>query len=267
MQRPRHRNLAATFLTPVARGRALAFLLLLALVSVTGCRDDSGRENARQAAEYRRALDSSGKRVLIVDADGERVAKLRKRRGQIKVYGDDLKALGYVRWDRPKPAAPTSASNGPFGVRVKALGSEDILEIIAVDGSSEAPRVFELPGRFRIVMQPPAAGSEAHRSWKILGPEGELLGIFNRSGDAEWQLLTDLIQGGAGEGGAEFEADYRVKEVDSGAERLELRRDGKVVASIRFGELSALEFLALKLDKLPALERVSVGVWLANNAS
>jgi len=267
MQRPRHRNLAATFLTRRAQGRVLPFLLLLALVSVTGCRDDSGRENARQAAEYRRALNSSGKRVLIVDADGERLAKLRKRRDQIKVYGDDLEALGYVRWDRPAPAAPTSASQGPIGVRVKALGSKDILEIVAVDESSDAQRVFELPGRFRIVEQPPAAGVSAHSAWKILGPEGELLGIFSKSGDEEWRLLTDLKGEGTGEGLAKFEADYRVKEVDSGAERLELRRDGNVIASIRFGELSALEFLALTLEKLPRLERVSVGVWLTNNAS
>jgi|GEM_PF-6729223 len=261
MQRPRNRNRPATFvLTRHALGRFAACLLVFSLLGATGCRDDSGRENARQAAEYRRQLDASGKRVLIVDARGSQQVKLRKRRDQIKVYGEDLKALGYVRWS----AAPSQAKpGGPVSVRVHALGSPDPVPILEVERPDASGRIVELDGHFRIVEQWSAPKSDAPSAWQILGPDKKVIGIFQKSGESEWQLLTNPRDGSAAD--KNFEADFRVKDPKAG-ERMKLLRDKKVVATVEFGALSALELLALQLDALPRLQRVSVGVWLTQNA-
>lgn len=258
MQRPRNRNRAATLaLTRRVLRRLAACLLLVSLLGVMGCRDDSGRENARQAAEYRRLLDASGKRVLIVDAQGRQQVKLRKRRDQIKVYGEDLKALGYVRW------GGADAPGEPVSVRVHALGSPQPVALREVERPDGAGRMVELDGYFRIIEQLTGPRAEAPSAWRVLGPDHSVIGIFQKTAESEWQLLSDPVEPSAAE--MQFEADYRAEEVAAG-ERMKLVRDKEVVATVEFGALSAPELLALQLDELPRLQRVSLGVWLTQNA-
>src|SRR5690554_367 len=232
MQRPRNRNRPATFvLTRHALGRFAACLLVFSLLGATGCRDDSGRENARQAAEYRRQLDASGKRVLIVDAQGSQQVKLRKRRDQIKVYGEDLKALGYVRWSVAKPDDKSAA---PVAVRVQTLGTPDASPILPVEQAEDSGRIVELAGHFRIVEQLPTPKSDAPSAWRVLGADKKVIGIFQKLGENEWQLLTDPKKDASSAAVAsDFEADFRVKDAEAG-ERMRLVRDTKVVATVEF---------------------------------
>src|SRR5699024_11093692 len=87
---------------PGARRRkllALTLLALMALATLAGCRGDSPAEHARQTEEYRRQLTSRGQRVMVTDPEHKTAVKLRKRRGEFKVYGTDLAPEGFVRWN------------------------------------------------------------------------------------------------------------------------------------------------------------------------
>lgn len=239
-------------------------------------------------------LNASGKRVVLVGPDGKQLRKLRKGSSQIKVYNDELKPLGYVRWrlersvsaakSNQKNAAHTAAKSDTENaddtpvadsdgsqpkkpstrVEIKSLGSPESLTILAAQASSDSTHIVEVSEHFRIVRQPPVGEPDAQYTWTVFGPDKNMVGVFEKLENSEWRLSTGAKRKSDAMGAREFRANFRVQNDASGG-RMQVIRGGKIVATVKFGELAPVELLALQLDDLPLLERISVGVWLAHN--
>jgi hypothetical protein len=217
-------------------------MVFLALVVLAGCREDRGSE-ARTAAQYQRMLDSSGKRVLVVDAAGEPVAKLRKRTAKYKVYDADLTATGFVSWEPadstsvdPEQAAPDKTSGPRATVTARSLTKQDARDIAQVSEDN-----YELGGALRI--------ERTDRGWAVFGPDAELVGLFERAERDSWSLRRDYGDGAA-------------IEAKTSPTSSSLMRDGKKILEDKSGRLSALELLAFELEGIPTLHRVAVGAWM-----
>ncbi|MFP4599001.1 MAG: hypothetical protein ACLFVJ_12160 [Persicimonas sp.] len=201
-------------------------LLVLIVAAVAGCREDP----SDSAEEFRQKLDSTGRRVLVVGADGQPLRKLRARTDSYKVYDESLAPVGYVRWEDVEDPQPVRAR-----VELRALDKSDPLGVEQVADDS-----FELAEHFRI--------ERADRGWAVLDAEATLVGIFEREDDS-WHLRR----------GYDDQPGFSVD--DSGA-TLTVVRDGQTELRLQSGDLSALELLAAELDGLGPLEQTAVGVWM-----
>jgi hypothetical protein len=223
MQRPRHPG----YLRAIIK----LSILLLALLALAGCREDRDGSQASSAVQYQRMLDSSGKRVVIVDAQGDAVAKLRKRTRKYKVYDAEFAPVGFVSWESSEQPDGAEAV-----VVARSLAKDDAQ---AIEQVSEG--TYELGAKLRI--------ERTDRGWAIFGPDAKLVGLFERGDADEWRLRPSY------EGGSFFEA-----ETSEAGRSLTL--DGETILELRAGELSSLELLSVELDGLPMLHRMAVGVWM-----
>ncbi len=201
-------------------------LLVLIVAVLAGCREDP----SDSADEFQRKLDSTGRRVLVVDADGQPLRKLRIRRDSYKVYDESLAAVGYVRWEDVDDQQPVRAR-----VELRPLDKSEPLAVEQVADDS-----FELPDHFRI--------ERVDRGWAVFDAEASLVGIFERY-DGSWHLR----------GGYD---DQPSLSVDDSEAMLAVLREGQTEFRLQAGELSALELLAADLDGLGPLEQTAVGVWM-----
>jgi hypothetical protein len=202
-------------------------LLLVMVLALGACREDPSAGES-SAMKYQRTLDASGKRVLVTDANGDTVAKLRKRNTKFKVYDESLAPVGFVEWQK---------AEGEGGARV-TMRSLDGKTRESVEPVSEDS--FEIEGRVRI--------ERTDRGWAVFDKDAALVGIFERGSDEEWVLRPDYE-------GEPFEAtrdgvDWKVKQGE------------ETVLKARANALARPEILALKLDGLSVLERMSVGAWM-----
>jgi hypothetical protein len=205
-------------------------LVLLALAALGGCREEP--QQGRTAAQYQRLLDSSGKRVLVVDGAGQPVAKLRERSHKYKVYEADLTPVGFVSWESTEAGTVVAA---------RSIENDDARAIEQVSENT-----FELGAELRI--------EQTDRGWAVFGPNAQLAGVFERGafkggGPDTWSLRRSYD-------------DAALIRATSDGTRWSLTQDGRTIIAVQAGELPALELLSLELDTLSTLHQVAVGVWM-----
>lgn len=224
-------------------------LLLLGLALLAGaCRDDSHRQHMREAARYQRMLNASGRRVMLVSPDGTPTRKLRKRHQRVKVYDENLVALGQVRWypleDAQNPAARAAT------VELTRLSGAERWATRAAQAPVGERTTVTMPGHFRI--------ENEQSRWLIFGDDDQQVATFQRSKDGDW-----LMRPGAALAPDDDAAVFRVTSDASGVARVE--RAAAAVAQLQVGQLAPVEMLALQVPGLNPLAQVALGVWLHQN--
>lgn len=218
MQGPRHSNFGQVILR--------LGVLVLMVAALGACRDEP-RDAESSAMKYQSKLDSAGERIVVRNAQGDTVAKLRKRKTKYKVYDETLAPVGFVSWQKADD-----------GVRV---------ELRTLDGEADkrvekvSDDVYAIDGQVRI--------ERTARGWAVSGKDDKPVGVFEKGeGNDEWTLQP-------ADNGQPYEAtrDARTWTIEQGGEKL---------LELRARDMTRLEVLALQLEGLPTLERVAVGTWM-----
>ncbi len=229
MQGPRHRGFRTA---RVRRWVSWVALLAAAVLIASGCQDDE--PSASAAAHYRRLLDANGRRIMVVDAKGHPVCKLRKRYHGYKVYDAHLAAVGYVKWRAAGDAGAARVTQRP-------LDGSKPASIEPVDDGN-----FEMAGHFRL--------EPTNRGWAVFGTDGKLMGAFEKNDEGKWQLRRRYGKG-------------PVFTVEPSPVPTVVDADGNAVLRVDVGEVKPLVLLSLKIDTLSPLEQISAGLWMARRAS
>lgn len=196
------------------------------MMAVLGACRDEPRDTESSAMKFQRMLDAAGERIVVRDAQGSAVAKFRKRNAKYKVYDETLAPVGFVNWEKHDA-----------GVRV-------YLNPLDGDGAERIEQAsedkFKLGDRVRI--------ERADHGWAVFGKGDAHVGVFEKGDGDTWTLRPAH--------GPAYKAkrDGRTWMVTQGEQ---------TVIELRARDMERLEVLALRLDGLPMLERVAVGVWMA----
>lgn len=207
------------------------FVLILMIMAMGGCRE----EPEDTAEDYRRRLQASGKRVLVVDEHNEPQVKLRTRHTSYKVYDDSLSPVGEVRFgDVLEEGAGDEDAPSRVEITMRPLAEQVPKTLEQVSGDS-----FEMKGHFRI--------ERVDRGWGVFDADAVLLGAFEQHGS--WQLRKS------------YEGDA-VWSVDEDTEPMRSTHEGRESLKVQVGALSTPQLLAFELDGLSPLEQAAVGAWL-----
>ncbi|MBA2664042.1 MAG: hypothetical protein H0U74_17260 [Bradymonadaceae bacterium] len=210
--------------------RALTLVCLLAILSplVGGC-SRAGELSAHHAVDP--VVSGGGKRVVVTDASGKAVLKLRSRRNTWKIYSEDFRTQGFVRWH-------TSAGEPEHSVSLESVDRATTARFRAV-----SPEVFELPGRLRI--------EKVERGWAVFDRNAQLLGLFERTEDStvnQWSLRPN----------------YTAKQswtAERSEDQIIARHVDGATRSVDATHLSPPALLATQLDALETLERMALAAW------
>ncbi len=140
------------------------FLILLILLTTLlgGC-----ARNRYQPPKRADAVPSTGQRVVINDENGQPTLKIRARKNAWKVYDENFRAAGFVRW---------SDSTAP---RVENLVREKLAQFQPIGSNDE---VFELAGHLRI--------EKIDAGWAVFDQDAKLLGLFEHDSTAEKPVVA-----------------------------------------------------------------------------
>lgn len=281
MQGLRHQDLAVG--QPKVR-RLVAILLLAGLALMAGaCRDDAHRQHMREAARYQRMFSASGRRVVVTAADGSVARKLRKRHQRVKVYDENLAALGHVRWyvQQPQPSdvrsnhaqeggaqsndaqtadARTVDAQDPSALAGSALAGNTQVEISRIVGTERwvshdaqpsvvGRRAVTIPGYLRV--------ENDQNRWVVFDDAGQQLATFERSKEGEWSMRPH-----AAAPTPDAATLHVTQDAPGGAKLL---RESAPVAQLQVGQLAPVEMLAMQVPGLNPLAQVALGVWLHQN--
>lgn len=192
-----------------------------------GCREEEKVNRDAPNGPYFERLNSSGKRVMIYDADDKPALKLRRMSRKTKVYSkEDLTVLGYVvEGERGLAVAR------PDGSESRLVSGQDTME---VEGRVSVERVTD--------------------GWAILDAAGTTLGYIARVDENAWTLRDDYSS----------KPRYRALREDG---RLVVRAGSELAYYTYDPKLTEPEILALTLDGLDPLSRTILAKWLAKRHS
>lgn len=152
--------------------RWLVFLVSLLMVVSSACEQEEGPRRFAPGGEYFKLLDASGKKHIVLGDQEQRLAKLRVRDQEIKVYDAQMRSIGTVEW-----------------IEKGEEGDEEI--VITVEPRGEEPielrrpgeNVFQLDGFFR--------AERVERGWVVFDSDGQRLGYVEESEPGDYALRDD----------------------------------------------------------------------------
>jgi hypothetical protein len=203
-------------------------LCVVALL-LAGCEREKAPSPYSPTGDYFQRLDASGRKHIVRGDDDERLAKLRVRDHEIKVYDAEMISIGTVGW--------RESGSDEHDVIVVTPRGGDQMQLERSDGQED---VYELPGRFRL--------ERVERGWGIFDAEGHRLGYVEELEEGDFALRDDYSSpprayARAGE-----------PDVKSPAGRIVVRANP---------ELRSAPLLAFALEgELTPLDRMALGLWL-----
>ncbi len=140
-----------------------------AVLAATACEREEEQENPYlPGGEFQTKLDARGTRVMVRDADGKTLAKLRNRRETIRVYGPQMVVLGEVAFE---------ATSDPPLVRVEPRGGEPEEFVSGESG------VWKLGERLRLEL--------VSDGWAVYGPRATRLGYVSKPEEGKFAVRDD----------------------------------------------------------------------------
>jgi hypothetical protein len=175
-----------------------------------------------------RMIDASGQLSVVNRPDGTPRYKLRRRKASWLVYGEWMEKVGTVRRNAPAPALDIEAT------------SIDGVETFLVTRDNHA---VQMVGAWRI--------EPADESWAIFDGKTEIQGYLQCIGPKTWTLRSV------------YSSEPKVVvSWNEDAGRYEARRGDEVFLYTGSEDLGAIGLIALTLEPLPVLSRVSLAMTL-----
>lgn len=236
--------------------RLLILIILLATL-LGGCARNRHQPPKRADAVLPAA---AGKRVVINDENGQPTLKIRARKNAWKVYDENFRAAGFVRW---------TTNTAPH---VENLVREKLARFQSVGNTGE---VFELAGHLRI--------EKIDAGWAVFDQNAQLLGLFEytsapNTADATTELpaVASADSQDAAEQPSEkasspalpvrwtlrtaYNTPVLWTSEHKGKQIIARHKDGKIITGSA-AHFSAPALLAGELESLSALQRAALAAW------